>query len=180
MVNERYKMTTLYLDMDGVVADFNAYAVKILTRKIAGDERWAPGEWRRLAKNQRLYRDLEMTPEADRLVDFCRGFCEQRGYTLLFLTAIPKKNDVPWAFYDKVMWAQIRYPDIPVMFGPHSHDKQHHCQPGDILIDDRTRNIQEWLAVGGVGILHKGDLAITLHRLGDHARWVSMKSSIQL
>lgn len=158
-------MKTLYLDMDGVVADFNAYAIKTLTRKIDGDERWAPGEWRRLAANPRLYRDLGLTPEADQLVDFCRGFCEQRGYTLLFLTAIPKKNDVPWAFYDKVLWAQIRYPDIPVMFGPYSQDKQHHCQPGDILIDDRTINIQEWQAAGGVGILHRGDLAATLHIL---------------
>jgi hypothetical protein len=158
-------MKTLYLDMDGVVADFNAYAIKTLTRKIDGDERWAPGEWRRLADNPRLYRDLERTPEADQLVEFCRRFCEQRGYALLFLTAIPKKNDVPWAFYDKVLWAQLRYPDIPVMFGPYSQDKQHHCEPGDILIDDRTINIQEWQAAGGVGILHRGDLTNTLQLL---------------
>ncbi len=159
-------MKTLYLDMDGVVADFDAYAIKTLTRKIDGDERWAPGEWRKLAANPRLYRDLERTPEADQLVDFCRGFCEQRGYTLLFLTAIPKKNDVPWAFYDKVLWAQLRYPDITVMFGPYSHDKQHHCRAGDILIDDRTINIQEWEAAGGIGILHKGNLIMTLEQLG--------------
>ena len=158
-------MNTLYLDMDGVVADFDAYAIKTLTRKIDGDERWAPGEWRRLAANPRLYRDLERTPEADQLVEFCRRFCEQRGYALLFLTAIPKKNDVPWAFYDKVLWAQLRYPDIPVMFGPYSQDKQHHCGPGDILIDDRTSNITEWQAAGGVGILHRGELAATLTQL---------------
>ena len=158
-------MTTLYLDMDGVVADFNAYAVKTLTRKIDGEERWAPGEWKRLAANPRLYRDLDRTPEADQLVDACGIYCQDYGYDLKFLTAIPKKNDVPWAFYDKVMWAQIYYPDIPVMFGPYSHDKQHHCGPGDILIDDRTINITEWQAAGGVGILHRGDLALTLEQL---------------
>lgn len=158
-------MKTLYLDMDGVVADFNAYAKKVLYKKVDSEERWAPGEWTKLRDNQRLYRDLEQTPEADQLVEFCRAFCLQKEYTLLFLTAIPKNNDVPWAFYDKVMWAQARYPDIPVMFGPYSNDKQHHYCAGDILIDDRTSNIEQWRAAGGFGILHKGNLASTIGHL---------------
>jgi len=161
------EMKTLYLDMDGVVADFNAYAVRTLKRNISGDERWAPGEWNKLRDNQRLYRDLVKTPEADQLVEFCRAYCEQYEYNLLFLTAIPKKNDVPWAFYDKAMWAQLRYPDIPVMFGPYSNDKQHHCKAGDILIDDRTINIEQWSAVGGHGILHKGNINFTLKQLNN-------------
>lgn len=157
-------MTTLYLDMDGVVADFNAYADKVLRKKTTSD-RWPDPEWTKLKDNPRLYRDLEKTPEADELVDFCRHYCLERSYNLLFLTAVPKNNDVHWAFYDKVIWVQIHYPDIPVMFGPYSHDKHVHCVPGDILIDDRTSNITEWNAAEGIGILHKGNLQKTIDQL---------------
>jgi hypothetical protein len=77
---------------------------------------------------------------------------------------VPKGNDVKWAFYDKVMWAQKYYPNIPVHFGPYSVDKWHHCQLGDILIDDRASNIEEWRAAGGIAI-HHVDIDATLYEL---------------
>lgn len=167
-------MKFLYLDMDGVVADFDAYAHTVLGHK-SDDGRWHKDKWARLRDNPRMYRDLPETPEATRLVDFCRSFADRHGYDLLFLTAVPKNNDIHWAFYDKVIWAQTRYPDIPVMFGPYSHDKQVHCTPGDILIDDRTSNIEQWIAAGGIGILHR-DIRSTLEQLSaihekDRSKW---------
>jgi 5'(3')-deoxyribonucleotidase len=141
--------------MDGVVADFNAYARKVLKHKEFDGHTWPEQEWRRLRDNPRLYRDLEKTSQADELVDVCKKFCLEKSYNLLFLTAVPKKNDVPWAFYDKFCWAQQYYPDIPVMFGPYSVDKQLHCVHGDILIDDRPANIQEWNSKGGVAIHYR-------------------------
>jgi hypothetical protein len=42
-----------------------------------------------------------------------------------------------------------RFERIPVLFGPYSFDKYKHCTPGDILIDDRTSNCEEWRAAGG-------------------------------
>ena len=72
----------------------------------------------------------------------------------MFLTAVPKGNDVKWAFYDKVIWAQSYFPAIPVHFGPFSERKYEHCTPGDILIDDRESNITAWNTAGGNGILH--------------------------
>lgn len=145
---------TLFLDMDGVVADFNAYARRVL--KVRHDtEKWPEHEFARLKENPRLYRDLNKTPYADVLVAACRGICTANEWQLLFLTAVPHKNDMPWSFYDKVMWGQKHFPDIPVHFGPFSADKHVHATPGDILIDDRTVNIRDWTAAGGVGILHK-------------------------
>jgi 5'(3')-deoxyribonucleotidase len=163
-------MKTIYLDMDGVVADFNGYASKVLRKdRIIGD-RWPEIEWRHLKDNPRMYRDLEKTVEADQLVDFCKKISYENCYALMFLTAVPQNNDVHWAFYDKVNWAREYYPGIPVMFGPYSKDKQQHCQTGDILIDDRKSNIEEWNNAGGIGILHKGDLANTINILGIFCR----------
>jgi hypothetical protein len=151
--------------MDGVVADFDAYAEKMLGADKKINDVWPYEVWQQLLNNPRLYQDLEKTPEADDLVSYCRQYCKDKGYDLVFLTAVPKGNDVHWAFYDKVIWVQLRYMDIPVHFGPYSKDKQVHCKPGDILIDDRNSNIDEWRAAGGIAILHKGDLSNTISLL---------------
>lgn len=152
---------TIYLDMDGVVADFNAYARSVCKTEVIGD-RWPEQEWTRLKDNPRLYKDLAKTSEADELVYFCKKVSVSHDYDLKFLTAVPKNNDMFWSFYDKVIWVQKHYGDIPVMFGPYSTDKHLHYKAGDILIDDRTSNINEWRSVGGVAILHKGDIRATI------------------
>lgn len=157
-------MKTIYLDMDGVVADFDRYANELLgtDRKT---HKWPPEQWRKISENPRLYRDLDKTPEADELVKFCKELCSKNNWNLLFLTAVPKDDDMPWAFYDKVLWVQERYPDIPVFFGPHSHSKWKHCTKGDVLVDDRPSNCEQWSSVGGIAILHTGDLAKTIQQL---------------
>jgi hypothetical protein len=39
-----------------------------------------------------------------------------------------------------------------VRFGPYAEDKQRHCTPGDILIDDKLSNCEQWQAQGGWAI----------------------------
>jgi len=156
---------TIFLDMDGVVADFDTYALTVLGVK-GEQHRWPPESWKKLASNPRLYRDLEQTPESNALVEICRYLRDYRGYRLFFLTAVPKDNTMHFSFQDKVEWVQKRYPDIPVHFGPYSVDKHKHCRcSDDILIDDRRTNIESWRAVGGKGILHEGDLFETIVQL---------------
>jgi hypothetical protein len=158
-------MNTLYLDMDGVVADFDAYAY--LTLGLSPSEGIYPNsEWEKLRSNPRLYRDLEKTPYADELVFQCSVFAKRNKFDLKFLTAVPKDNDLPWAFYDKFKWVEKNgFSNIPIMFGPYSKDKHMHCKTGDILIDDRTSNIEEWIAAGGYGILHRTSYEHTLEEL---------------
>ena len=147
-------MTTLYLDMDGVVADFDEYAARTLGLS-PSEGIYSQSIWEKLAANPRIYRDLKKTPYADELVNVCKNLCKEQHWDLKFLTAVPKGNDVPWAFYDKMTWALFFFPDIPVMFGPFSKDKHHHCRVGDILIDDRRSNIEEWERAGGRGHIYR-------------------------
>jgi 5'(3')-deoxyribonucleotidase len=156
-------MTTLYLDMDGVVADFDEYAARTLGLPPSSGV-YSHDVWQRLANNGRIYRDLNKTSYADELVFQCSRIAKKFDFGLYFLTAVPKGNDVPWAFYDKVVWAQKNFPAIAVMFGPYSKDKHVHCRPGDILIDDRVSNIEQWRAAGGVAIHHR-DFATTMLEL---------------
>lgn len=151
----QYSMTkkTFYLDMDGVVADWVAGAAEIIGYELSDPKAYYPPEdWIKIRDNQRMFRNLPKMKHADEMVDLARKFRDELGYDLMFLTAIPHYNDIHWAFWDKMLWAQERYPDIPVHFGPFSQDKQKHCQPGDILVDDRPDNCEQWARVGGVAV----------------------------
>jgi hypothetical protein len=142
--------TTLYLDMDGVVADWLRGATKVIGYELADPNAMYPlADWEKLKQTARIFRTLPKTQRADELVNIARRFRSELDYSVKFLTAIPHNNDMPWAFYDKVMWAQDYYPDIPVMFGPYSQDKYRQCRPLDILVDDRSDNCAAWRAAGG-------------------------------
>ena len=150
-------MTTIYLDMDGVVADWDRRAGEILGERDLNmsnepEARWSEARWNELKKIKHYYRDLPKMKDADRMANVARAFRDQLGYELIFLTAIPRGNDVPWAFWDKMLWAQEFFPDIPVHFGPYSTDKADHCQPGDILVDDREDNCSSWEQAGGTAV----------------------------
>jgi 5'(3')-deoxyribonucleotidase len=149
--------------MDGVVADFDEYAARTLGLPPSAGI-YPDDKWQKIAANPRLYRDLIKTEYADRLIEECVDFALTKDYAIFFLTAVPKGNDVPWAFYDKVVWAQKYFPNIPVFFGPFSKDKHQHCKTGDVLIDDRLSNIEEWRAAGGIAI-HHTNINSTLYEL---------------
>jgi hypothetical protein len=46
-------------------------------------------------------------------------------------------------------------------------DKELLARPNHILIDDRQKNIDGWVAAGGIGILHTGDYADTMKRVDE-------------
>lgn len=109
-------------------------------------------DWEKIKAEERLFRHLPKMPLGDDFVNLTRRFRDELDYDLMFLTAIPHYNDVPWAFYDKMLWCQERYPDIPVHFGPYSEDKCRRAAPGNILVDDRPDNCAQWQTCGGIAV----------------------------
>jgi hypothetical protein len=158
---------TFYLDMDGVVADWAQGVSQMVGWTVNPDpmSRMSDSEWAQVLEHPRLFLNLPVKQSADQLVDLARAYRDHLGWELLFLTAIPHLNDVPWAFWDKMLWAQKHWPDIPVHFGPHSRDKQIHCTPGDILVDDRPDNCAQWTAVGGTAFHVIGSLDSVLAQI---------------
>jgi 5'(3')-deoxyribonucleotidase len=140
----------IYLDMDDVVADWMPAARAIVNRNWEYGERIPDSDWNKVKAKERFYRDLPLKTGAHELVDYCKNAVATKlADGLFFLTALPHDYSMPFASYDKIAWAQQHFPDIPVFFGPFSHDKWRHCKPGDILIDDRTSNCEEWIEAGG-------------------------------
>jgi 5'(3')-deoxyribonucleotidase len=158
-------MSTIYLDMDGVVADFDRAVQAILGGDTRVDQRYPESEWAKLRGHQRIYQDLPLCVDANFLVNGVRALAKEQGLRVLFLTAVPKDNDFPWAFVDKIAWAQRYFPDIPVWFGPYSEDKQIRSRPDDVLIDDRVSNITQWRDQGGYAILYQGQAQPVLDEL---------------
>ena len=157
-------MITVFVDMDGVVADFDGYANRTLGIETTPGYRFSQEDWYKLRKhNQRIYRDLPLTSTALNLIYTLKELRDVYGFTIIFLTAVPHENDLGWAFTDKVEWARKYFPGIPVWFGPYSADKYRHCGDGDVLIDDRVSNIKEW---PGHAILHNyNDVDATINDL---------------
>ena len=142
---------TLYLDMDGVVADWNGEAIRFLNLHCTTDM-WNLNQshWVKLVEHDRFYKDLPLLPGALELVTWAKNFTKAKDWNLAFLTAIPYKRHMPFVYFDKIQWAGKYFPGIPVLFGPTFKEKQFHCRPGDVLIDDRLSNCEEWLAKGGI------------------------------
>jgi 5'(3')-deoxyribonucleotidase len=158
-------MATIYLDMDGVVADFDSKVEEITGIKREPYTRYPDEEWNKILQHPRFYRDLPLCANAKHLVTLVLHIAHHKNMDVKFLSALPKGNDFPWAPYDKIIWAQTHFPNIPVWLGPYSQDKQLRSKKGEVLIDDRTINIDQWNKKGGFGILHRGDVDATINTL---------------
>jgi hypothetical protein len=148
----------IYLDMDDVVADWHGAAEDLLKMRWSKEtnERIPHKDWARIKASSRFYLTLPLKEGAEELVKFCQqAVADGRADSLAFLTALPHDYSMPYAAQDKVWWASRHFPGIPVFFGPFSHDKYKHCEPGDILIDDRTTNCTEWKDAGGLSHIYR-------------------------
>lgn len=145
------KQKAVFLDMDDVVCDWVAKAIEYLgVPDLDDDLSYSPAKWQQLLEFERFYRDLSVKQGAYELVAWAKQHVNQNDKFLAFLTAMPHDNSVPYVFHDKIIWAEKHFPDIPVFFGPYSYDKARHCKTGDILIDDRRSNCEEWRSAGGI------------------------------
>lgn len=145
----------IYLDMDDVVADWTGYANTFFDTPGREASHYLPdNEWLKLKTQQRMYAELPLKAGAHDLVNMCYSYCAEHKTRLAFLTALPHDDSFPYAAFDKVHWADQHFGIIPVFFGPYAKDKRHFAKPGDILIDDRRSNCDEWAEAGGKSFVY--------------------------
>ena len=141
-----------FVDLDGVMADYDK-GFKRLTGHYP-DEITDQEMWDLLIKNNNgagFYRHLKPMPDAGELW----GYLVTHGYEPRILTGIPRRVSIPTAEEDKAEWVRANLGGwVEFNIGPYAIDKQKHCSPGDILIDDNAKNIAQWKAKGGIGIFH--------------------------
>lgn len=136
----------IYLDLDGVFADFNGGF-----KKLTGSE---PKEvakkvlWSSIYKADHFFYNLEVIPDSKKLWEFVKPTHP------IFLTGLPSSIE---GRDDKVRWVHKHYgPQYEVIVLP-KKEKRKHAAPNHILVDDTAANVSEWKADGGIGILHEED-----------------------
>lgn len=136
----------LYLDLDGVFADFDIGVERVLGTPMTdmNDE----AMWQRLRQIPNFYRELPLITEAPVLWDAFRP------YDPIFLTGIPRdQREMHLASKNKLEWVAKHFDDAPVITCL-SREKARYCVPGDVLLDDRIRYRKPWESAGGIFIQH--------------------------
>lgn len=143
---------TIYVDMDGVVADFEGAIEQRFGKPM---EAMAKREvWRNILQyNDNVapwFYSLPEMPDAQELWKFVT----ENFSDVQMLTA--KGNSPKDAGGQKRKWAGEHLGwDVPVNIVISSAEKAEFAHPKAVLIDDRSNAIDPFVAAGGIGILHK-------------------------
>ena len=151
-------MRQLYLDCDGVLADFDkgATAVLGLPPRLYEKRHGLGRFWQKLAQAPEFYFGLPLMDDAMDLFEAVRHLDP------VILTGLPRGN---WAADQKVRWAAQYFPGTRIITTM-ARDKRDHAREGDVLVDDQTRHRALWEDVGGV-FVHHSNAADTLDQLSE-------------
>jgi hypothetical protein len=137
----------LFLDADGVLADFDEGARRLLgMHPRAFEAKHGRGTfWKRLANAENFYGNLPEMADARLLFD---GVAHLEP---TILTGLPLGN---WAAPQKVQWAAAHFPGVPIITCM-ARDKHKHMKPGDVLVDDRENHRDAYEDAGVVFVHHR-------------------------
>ena len=151
---QEYKRT-VYVDMDGVLADFERGIQDITGRSINNikdPEMWAAIDAYGKAK---FFGELQWVTGGKELWSFVTN----NFLKVKILSALGKTDHIDkQTTQGKLQWLRHNIPDLQlddIIFVQNKHSKKHYCKPGDIIIDDTPTVIEEWIKKGGIGILHR-------------------------
>ena len=136
----------LYLDCDGVLADFDKGAAAALgLPPRAFEKRFGAGRfWAKLATAPDFYFSLPLMADAMELFDAVKHLDP------IILTGVPRGN---WAADQKVRWAAKHFPGTRIITTM-ARDKRNHAKDGDVLVDDQLKHAHLWEEAGGIFIHH--------------------------
>ena len=137
---------TIYCDMDSVLVDFDRGYQELtgMTTQQA-DANGAEAFWAPLSKaGAKFWITLEWMPDGKQLWDYIKK------YNPILLSAPSREES---SKLGKRVWVKRELPGVKLIL-KYASQKQEYASPTSILIDDRQKNIDQWEAAGGIGILH--------------------------
>ncbi len=153
---------------DGVLSDFVKGVKKLIPdyteEKYEHDKQFKKDTWDAIKKytndGGELWYDLEMLPDAKQLWDYIKSYNPE----ILTATGTSAKSVAD----QKSRWVKKHLGNNVVHIVERAEEKQKFAGKNHLLIDDKKRAIDPWVAAGGVGILHtSADSTITqLKKLG--------------
>lgn len=141
-------MTQIFLDCDGVLADFDKRAEEILGMhpRVFEDTYGSKEFWGRLKAADHFFTNLDLMPGAMELYNAVKHLRP------IILTGAPMGN---WAGPQKLAWRNKHFPGVEMIVVCPSRDKwKYMTRPGDILVDDMTKYQHIWIEHGGIFVHH--------------------------
>ena len=144
---------TIYLDMDGVIADFFGGVAKKF-----GVDHWKSIQDREIAfatlSNTDFFYNLDIFPETNSIVKFVKEISDGDWG----ICSSPMRGDIMNSAYWKRLWLErwdITPPLVENMIftsNKHKYAMNKLDRTSNILIDDKLQNIDRWNQAGGIGI----------------------------
>jgi 5'(3')-deoxyribonucleotidase len=137
----------LYLDCDGVLADFDhgAQAALGLPPRAFEARHGRARFWARLADAPDFFANLPLMAGAQQLFDAVRHLDP------IILTGTPRGD---WAAPQKLRWAERHFPGTRIITCL-AVEKRRHCLEGDVLVDDTLKHRHLWEEAGGIFVVHR-------------------------
>lgn len=154
-------MSTIYLDMDGVIADFFGGVEKL----------YGVDHWKSIQHRDGIFVELRNTNFFYELETFRAGFRNISGLLVEHVKKIAKNNKFQWGIcssplrgdeHNSAYWKRRWLEDYGFMpplvenciFTASKHKYAYNgvTHKPNILIDDKPENIERWNKAGGIGI----------------------------
>ena len=141
-------MKQLFLDCDGVLADFDTAAEQLfhMGPRQAEAKLGTKTFWSRISRHSNFYGHLPLMPDATRLFEAVAHLDP------IILTGCPMGG---WAEQQKVEWAARHFPGVKIITCRSREKCQFLRNPGDILVDDYLKFRHLWEEAGGVFVHHQ-------------------------
>lgn len=141
------RVVQIFLDCDGVLADFDTAAEQLLglpPRQV--EEAFGTREfWRRIRSTRNFFRDLPLVTDA---MELYRSVSHLKP---IILTGCPFGG---WAEEQKKAWAAEHFPGVPIIACLSREKCLYMKNQGDVLVDDYLRYKLLWEKAGGIFIHH--------------------------
>ena len=156
-LNEQKENFYIYLDMDGVVANFNK-RFKDLSGLLPDQFIEKNGKnafWELIDEKHKVafWRGIEIMPGAEKLVNFV----SQYPYEMLTAPSTKKQSVIGKSLWirDKVGTLYPSQPKVTYRSAKEKHNVKPELTKFDILIDDKKSTIDRWDAKGGTAIFYQ-------------------------
>lgn len=144
---------TIYLDMDGVLADFVGGACELFNFDTTKIDNWDMPKTMGISDkefwsviNQKevgFWAELERYPWANDLVAMCHEYTDN-------VIVLSDSSGSKFTYEGKRAWMEYYYPDIPLYL---VEEKWRLAKSSCLLIDDKPSTLHSWHAEGGWGCL---------------------------
>jgi hypothetical protein len=143
------KNITLYLDMDGVLADFHKEYIKYDPDK--SDRK----KFRASVMQHNIFEKLEFMPDTQELLNHVKHLANS-GIHVEILTSMGTHDPIQGkeAARQKQVWLDRHGITYKANFVRNKQEKSQYATPTSILVDDSIGCISPFIEKGGHGILH--------------------------